>query len=166
MVSHRKDTGDSRGQRLGADWTLEAFSSGSLGPSGLCVYFSLHISFILLSFGTLHHRACLWSRSGHSPTQFNRLDPTPQQEGSRGPSLGQVSPTGPTGCFKGGHRAEKVGRSSPGQNSGPLRRWPLCHVGKPKALRSNHPAHDEPDMTLLSWVLSQTDLGGTLDPTV
>lgn len=33
--------------------------------------------------------------------------PTPQEEGSDGPSLGQVSPTGPTGCLNGGHVAGK-----------------------------------------------------------
>lgn len=109
MVCHRKATGDSKGQRARVAWTSESFSAGSLGPSGLCVYFSLHISFILLS---LEHLviglACgpILAIPQHSLTDGIPI-PTPQEEGSDELCLGQVSPTGPTGCLKGGHGAGK-----------------------------------------------------------
>lgn len=167
MVCHRKATGDSKGQRPRVDWTSESFSASSLGPSGRCVYFSLRVSFILLSFRTLGHRACLWSHFGHSPTQFNRRNPNPHSPGGRiwWAQLGSGVPhwsnwlSQRRACGGEGGR-----RSSPGQNRCPPSRWPPCCIGKPKALRSNHPAHDEPRMKLLSWVLSQADLGATLGP--
>lgn len=144
----------------------------SLGPSGLSLCFFLHISFILLSFQTFHHLACLWSSFGHLSTAFHNWTPisSPQEEGTDWPSVGQVSTSGPTGCCEGGHSGGEtskaagalgVGRSSPGWKGCPLCRQPPYFIGEPEALRSNHAAHGEPR----TEPLRQADLGLTIVPT-
>ena len=89
----------------GWGWTgpqqVSPWLSGAIWP--LCLFLPAH-QFHPSFLWTLHHPACLWSSLGqpqHGLTDWIPV-PTPQEEGADGSSQGQVSPTGPTGCFKGG----------------------------------------------------------------